>query len=139
MGIPAEVEKIMDDAPPPDLYEDLKKHPEFLFLISNVPFCRDLYDSLCNTDWEYSPQTTQGMEKHFLDKLSGKNVYNPGSFRGVAGRIAELRNEFVPDVKENYMSFYCSTNGGEGVVRKNVESVLNSLGWFVYERHRRDP
>lgn len=76
-----------------------------------------LYAAFCNRDW-----------------FPVETVIKPGmegdgfSWRGAGGMVADLRNK-----GEDYMDFYCSGCGDEGVpegtITTEVEELMAGLGW----------
>lgn len=97
-----------------DVYEDtifaqdLLNDSDLMNLIADETFAKNLYASLCNTQWV-------------------KDTYTfSASFRYAGGLVAFLRNE-KHGLNEDYLDFYMS--GSEGKVFPEVEESLQKLGW----------
>lgn len=86
---------------------DIQRSANIVEKMLDDTYAECMYSALTNTEW--------------ICRDTNENW--TASFRAAGGIVASLR-----PFKEDYMDFYCCRE--EGVVTKEIEADLNSIGWF---------
>lgn len=126
----------LDERNPCDLILDIKSSPEFITLLADDSFCSELWNAFANIEWVKRCSPNPSDEETIIDILSEAYLERTwsASFRGMAGIIADLRNQFHGK-NENYMDWYCSSDYPYGVVSERVANALGALGWDPVKDH----
>lgn len=108
---------------------DIRASAEFVALMQESAFCVELWSALVNVDWLKVYDSNMTTTDKIFDILMTVIDYRlwSGSFRYVAGIIADIRNTQY-NTDEDYMDWYCC--GGYGIISDRIELAMKQIGWI---------
>lgn len=115
-----------------DIEDDMSNSPEFVALMADDEFCKELWSAFANVTWYKKYVREWSDEDQVMDILKEDYQHRADgySFRGAGGLIARIRNAHHGK-DEDYMDYYCC--GPYSTVTERVREAFLKLGWVPNE------
>lgn len=111
-----------------NLEYEMEHDPIIIALISDIEIAKDFYRALCNMQWLANPIGPD--DEVIVSRLKGEDNLWSCSWRSAGGIIADIRTKHY-NVRENYLTYYCS--GDEGMISDTVKECFYRMGWTPKE------